>query len=169
MQSTTAEVVQGKGIIDAVAQITTLEHLIWSAILDPEKMSRGKFLQINHWKSKSLITEYIQQKLELWVKTTAILFPNYFENCLTALGRYLPVPDATGIYMHLFLYSLETVMPNVAIADTGKLIQTILEAGLAVYFTKTIAFYSQALSEAEKLTALGESMSQHALVSVPER
>ena len=48
-------------------------------------------------------------------------------------------------------------MPNVSIADTGKLVRTILEAGSA-YFTKTIVFYSQALSEAEKHVALGESM-----------
>ena len=85
-------------------------------------MSGGKFLQINHWKSKSLVTKYIQQKLELWAKTMAILFLNYFENCLTALRRYLPVLDATGVYMHSFLHSLEMVMPNVAIADTGKLV-----------------------------------------------
>ena len=51
-------------------------------------------------------------------------------------------------------------MPNVSIADTGKLVRTILETEPA-YFTKTIAFYSQALSETEKLAALGESMLQH--------
>ncbi|KAL4880039.1 hypothetical protein BJY04DRAFT_219571 [Aspergillus karnatakaensis] len=46
-------------------------------------------------------------------------------------------------------------MPNVSIIDTGKLVRAILEAGSA-YLTRTIAFYSQALSEAEKLAALGK-------------
>ena len=159
-QSATAEIVQGKAIVDAAARITTLEHLIWSAIPNPERMSGGKFLHVNHWKSKSLVTEYIQQKPELWTKTTTILFPNYFENCLTSPGRYLPAPDAHGVYSLSFPHSPETVMPNVSIADTGKLVRTILETGPA-YFTKTIAFYSQALSETEKLAALGESMLQH--------
>jgi hypothetical protein len=44
-------------------------------------------------------------------------------------------------------------MPNVSIANTGVLVRAILEAG-STYFTKTIAFYSQALSEAEKLSAI---------------
>lgn len=45
-------------------------------------------------------------------------------------------------------------MPNVAIADTGKLVHIIFEAG-STYFTKTIAFYSEALSESEKLASIG--------------
>lgn len=48
-------------------------------------------------------------------------------------------------------------MPNVAIADTGKLVHTILQAG-SKYFTKTIAFYSEALSESEKLAKIGSRM-----------
>jgi hypothetical protein len=47
-------------------------------------------------------------------------------------------------------------MPNVSIADTGALVRAVLEAG-STYFTKTIAFYSQALSEAEKLSVLEKS------------
>lgn len=48
-------------------------------------------------------------------------------------------------------------MPNVAIADTGKLVHIILEAG-PVYLTKTIAFWAQALSEADKLAEVGNCM-----------
>lgn len=159
-QSASAEIAQGKSIADAAARIPTLEHFVWSALPDPEKLSGGRFLNVNHWKSKSLVTEYIQhEKPELWAKTTTILFPNYFENCITTPERYLPAPDANGIYTLSFLHSPDTVMPNVAIADTGKLVRIILEAG-SEYFTKTIAFYSQALSEAEKLNALCESMSR---------
>lgn len=52
-------------------------------------------------------------------------------------------------------------MPNVAIADTGKLVHLILEAG-SQYFEKTIAFYSQPLSEADKLAIIGKSTLPHA-------
>jgi len=69
------------------------------------------------------------------------------------------MPDANGIYTLSFPHSPDTVMPNVAIADTGKLVRIVLDAG-SEYFTKTIAFYFQALSETEKLNALGKSMSR---------
>lgn len=82
---------QGKAIVDAAARTTTLQHFVWSALPDPVKLSGGKILNVNHWKSKSLVTEYIQQeKPALWTKTTVILFPNYFENCLNTPERYLP-------------------------------------------------------------------------------
>ena len=91
-QSAAAEIVQGKSIVDAAARTTTLQHFVWSALPDPVKLSGGKILNVDHWKSKSLVTEYIQQeKPALWAKTTVILFPNYFENCLKTPERYLPV------------------------------------------------------------------------------
>lgn len=67
------------------------------------------------------------------------------------------VQDETGSYTLAFPHSPTTVLPNVAIADTGKLVHLILEAG-STYFTRTIAFWAQALSEAEKLAELGKCM-----------
>ncbi|KAF9884863.1 hypothetical protein FE257_001206 [Aspergillus nanangensis] len=155
-QSASAEIAQGKAIVDAASATSTLRHLIWSALPDPVKMSGGRFMNVHHWKTKSLVTEYIQEEHPaLWQKTTTILFPNYFENCLTYPGKYLPKQDSTGVYTHSFPHSAGTLLPNVSIADTGKLVQIILEAG-STYFTKTIAFYAQALSESEKLAELGE-------------
>lgn len=91
-QSAAAEIEQGKAIVDAAAGITTLQHFIWSALPDPVTLSDGKYLNVHHWKGKSLVTEYIQaQKPDLWAKTTIILFPNYFEYTLTYPQRYLPV------------------------------------------------------------------------------
>lgn len=91
-QSAAAEIEQGKAIADAAAVTTTLQHFVWSALPDPVALSGGQFLNVHHWKSKSLVTEYIQtEKPELWAKTTTILFPNYFENTLTSPDRYLPV------------------------------------------------------------------------------
>jgi hypothetical protein len=64
------------------------------------------------------------------------------------------VQDDKGIYTLKFPHSPNTVLPNVAIADTGKLVHMVVETG-STYFTKTIAFWAQALSEAEKLAELG--------------
>ncbi|GFF87437.1 nmrA-like family protein [Aspergillus udagawae] len=155
-QSAAAEIEQGKAIADAAAATTTLQHFVWSTLPDPVALSGGQFLNVHHWKSKSLITAYIKaEKPGLWAKTTTILFPNYFENTLTNPGRYLPAAkDDKGIYTLKFPHSPNTVLPNVAIADTGKLVHMVVEAG-STYFTKTIAFWAQALSEAEKLAELG--------------
>ena len=65
--------------------------------------------------------------------------------------------DEAGTYTLKFPHSPNTVMPNVAIADTGKLVHLVVEAGSA-YFTKVIAFWDQALSEAEKLAELWNCM-----------
>ncbi|RAH52310.1 nmrA-like family protein [Aspergillus piperis CBS 112811] len=154
-QSAAAEIEQGKAIADAAAEITTLQHFIWSALPDPVALSNGQFRNVHHWMGKNIITEYIQtQKPDLWAKTTTVLFPNYFENTLTDPQRYLPVKDANGTYNLRFPHSPHTVLPNVAIGDTGKLVHLVLEAG-STYFTKTIAFWAQALSEADKLAELG--------------
>ncbi|KAL2824644.1 hypothetical protein BDW59DRAFT_162299 [Aspergillus cavernicola] len=82
-QSGTDETTQGKAIVDAA-------------------LFGGRFLNVYHWKSKSLVTEYIEREQpDLWAETTAILFPNYFENCLTSPEKYLPTKNASGMYTDL--------------------------------------------------------------------
>ncbi|KAJ5576902.1 hypothetical protein N7535_003828 [Penicillium sp. DV-2018c] len=148
---------QGKSIVDIADRVTTLQHFIWSALPDPVQLSRGRFLNVHHWKSKSNVTEYIREaKPMLWAKTTTILFPNYFENCLTVPSLYLPLKEKGGAgYIRAFPHGPDTVMPNAAIADTGKLVVEIL-SDRQRYYKKTIAFYSEALSEAEKMKTLGQ-------------
>ena len=106
-QSTVIEIAQGRAIADAAAQTTTLKHFVWSALPDPVKLSGGKFMNVHHWKGKSLVTEYIQSTHPgLWAKTTTVLFPNYFENCLTTPERYLPTKVSAPRdlrYLHLGL------------------------------------------------------------------
>ncbi|PGH01612.1 hypothetical protein AJ79_07860 [Helicocarpus griseus UAMH5409] len=151
------EVAQGIAIADASAATPTLSHFIWSALPDPVKMSQGKYLNVHHWKSKSDVMEYIKSRQpSLWKKTTTILFPNYFENCLTIPEKYLP-NNISGVYILRFPHSPDTPMPNVSISDTGKVIRTVVENGKK-YFESSIAFYSQSLSESEKLTALGNAL-----------
>ncbi|KAL1883475.1 hypothetical protein Plec18167_002479 [Paecilomyces lecythidis] len=78
--------------------------------------------------------------------------------------------DETGRYTLRFPHSPTTVLPNVAIADTGKLVHAIIQSGPA-YYTKTIAFWAQALSEADKLAELGKCyniLTQYCPVSARE-
>lgn len=100
-RSSAVEVKQGKSLVDAAAAMPTLTHFVWSALPDPVALSNGKYMNVHHWKGKSEVTEYINETYPaLWEKTTTILFPNYFENCLTNPASYLPknVCTATGVH-----------------------------------------------------------------------
>ncbi|GLA51200.1 NmrA-like domain-containing protein 1 [Aspergillus niger] len=152
-RSAQKETIQGRSIVDAAARTSTIQHFIWSSLPDPEKVSGGILRNIHHWKSKSVVADYIQQQYpQLWGKTTVVLFPNYFENCLSHPERYLPQPGVHHMYLP---HNPSTIMPNGSIRDTGKLVRVILEAG-ATYFKKTVAFYSEAISEAEKQAMIGK-------------
>ncbi|KAL7929010.1 hypothetical protein V8C35DRAFT_332028 [Trichoderma chlorosporum] len=156
-RSKVVEIAQGKALADAAAKIPTLEHFVWSALPDPMELSRGRFYHVHHWKSKADVTEYIkEQKPELWKKTTTSLFPNYFENCLTDPQRYLP-RNISGKLVREFPLGPDTLLPNVAISDTGKLVRTVVE-NPQNYFEKTIAFYAQGISEGEKLALLANAI-----------
>jgi hypothetical protein len=83
---------QGKAIADIAAKLPQLEHFLWAALPDARTISEGKFTHVYHWQSKAAVTDYIRRSHpQLWSKTTAILFPNCFENCATQPENYLPV------------------------------------------------------------------------------
>lgn len=83
---------QGKDIADIAASLPQLEHFVWAALPDGKAISEGKFPHIYHWQSKAAVTDYIRESQpDLWAKTTAVLFPNYFENCKVRPHAYLPV------------------------------------------------------------------------------
>jgi hypothetical protein len=86
------EEAQGKSIMDIAAGLPSLEQIIWAALPDARKISNGRFPHVYHWQSKAAVTGYIHtERPDLWKKTTTVLFPNYFENCLTKPGTYLPI------------------------------------------------------------------------------
>jgi hypothetical protein len=62
-----------------------------------------------------------------------------------------------NVYVRSFPLSTGTKLPNVAIEDTGKLVDYVIRHG-GRYQTKTIAFFSEELSEAEKAETIGRSM-----------
>ena len=70
----------------------------------------------------------------------------------------LTIVKISGVYTHRFPHSPDTLLPNVSVSDTGKVIRAVIEHGKK-YFESSIAFYSQSLSESEKLTELGNGLS----------
>ena len=90
--SATKEEEQGKRIMDIAADLPHLEHIIWASLPDAKTISNGKYPHVYHWQSKAAVADYIRtEKPALWKKTTAVLFPNYFENCVTQPRTYLPI------------------------------------------------------------------------------
>ena len=176
--SATVEEKQGNELMDIAAKLPKLEHMIWASLPDGKTISGGKYPNILHWQSKAAVTNYIQTKHPaLWEKTTEVLFPNYFENCVTQAGRYLPVKvslhsqssfrivcltsaqQENGDYVRSFVLRPSTLLPNVSIEDTGKLVGHVLE-NAEKYHKKTIAFYAEALSESEKAQRIAECTSE---------
>lgn len=65
----------------------------------------------------------------------------------------------SGKLVREFPLSSKTRLPNVAIADTGKLVRTVVENQQS-YFEKTVAFYAQGISEGDKLAHLANGTSR---------
>lgn len=61
--------------------------------------------------------------------------------------------QADGTYLRSFVLPETTPLPNVAISDTGKLVQYILDHP-EEYLEKSIAFYSEAISEGHKIQSM---------------
>ncbi|CAG5154262.1 uncharacterized protein ALTATR162_LOCUS3537 [Alternaria atra] len=147
---------QGKAMADIAAGLPQLEHLVWAGLPDGRAISEGRYTHIYHWQSKAAVTDYIREsKPDLWARTTVILFPNYFENCTTNPRSYLPVKQSDGVYVRSFPLPADTPLPNVSIADTGKLVYQVVTHNTE-YYKRTIAFYSQAISEGAKLEVLSK-------------
>ncbi|KAF5970912.1 hypothetical protein FCOIX_10135 [Fusarium coicis] len=148
---------QGKRIMDIAADLPHLEQIIWASLPDAKTISNGMYPHVYHWQSKAAVTDYIRMaKPALWKKTTAVLFPNYFENCLTQPRTYLPIKQHDGTYLRSFVLPETTPLPNVAISDTGKLVQYVLDHPDEC-LEKEIAFYSEAISEGEKINSMASA------------
>ena len=173
--SATIECEQGKRIADIAAALPQLEHFVWASLPDGKELSKGQFVNIFHWQSKADVAKYIKNsKPALWAKTIEILFPNYFENCVTNAPVYLPLKvrrnvgrhvvlmygllkpcsqHKDGTYVRSFVLPGDTPLPNAAISDTGKLVKYLTDHG-DVYHKRTVAFNSQSISESAKLDVL---------------
>ena len=188
--SATVEFEQGKRIVDIAAALPQLEHFVWASLPDGKELSKGQFVNIFHWQSKADVAEYIKNsKPELWAKTIEILFPNYFENCVTNAPVYLPVKvgwqlvgsavtmhglltpcfqHKDGTYVRSFVLPGDTPLPNAAISDTGKLVKYLTEHG-DEYHERKIAFNSQSISESAKLEVLQKGRRQRSWPNVRRR
>lgn len=75
------ELQQFKNVIDAAAQVTSLERLVISAASDVTKWSRGKYTHSRHFDSKAWAVEYCEtQHPKLWAKTSVFMAGFFLDN-----------------------------------------------------------------------------------------
>lgn len=95
--SADTELEQGKSIVNIAEGLPHLEQFVWASLPDGKALSKGRYPNIFHWQSKAALADYLRtQKPALWANTIEILFPNYFENCVTNPRYYLPVKVCLG-------------------------------------------------------------------------
>ncbi|KAI1267622.1 NmrA-like family protein [Xylariaceae sp. FL1019] len=109
---------QGRNIADA-AKETGLKHLIWSSLLNIEKLTNGKLAHVYHFDSKANVEEYIR---ELGIPATFFMpgfyMPNISGGMLSKQGDnyVLSMPIAAS-----------SPIPLYDPADTGKYIKAIVQ------------------------------------------
>ncbi|GKT90375.1 nmrA-like family protein [Colletotrichum tofieldiae] len=67
------EVKQGKNLADAVAEVESLELLIWSTLSAARKWSNGKYQNIFHFDSKAAVVQYIEETYPSLFRKTSLL------------------------------------------------------------------------------------------------
>jgi hypothetical protein len=67
------EVRQGKNIVDAVANVDTLELFIWPTLSHASKWSRGKYTGVYHFDSKAAVVDFLNEKYPQVAKRTSLL------------------------------------------------------------------------------------------------
>lgn len=54
------EIRQGKNIFDACKE-NGVKHFVWSALPNAEKITEGKLKHVDHFDSKAIVAEYVEQ------------------------------------------------------------------------------------------------------------
>ncbi|EFR01094.1 hscarg protein [Nannizzia gypsea CBS 118893] len=116
--SAETEIQQGKNIADA-AKENSVQHLIWSSLINVTKVSGGKLAGVSHFDSKAAVEEYICS-----IKVPATFFlPGFYMSNISAGA----LNNASGIYNLSNPVPNDTPIPLFdSSRDTGKFVKAIL-------------------------------------------
>lgn len=113
------EIKQGKDIVDA-AKEAGLQHLIWSSLVDVDKLTNHELPHVYHFDSKAQVEVYAR---EVGIPATFFLPGMYMANFPDSMLRQTP-PDNNWT-LAIPLHETATV-PLLDTADTGKFIKAIV-------------------------------------------
>lgn len=133
-----------------------IQHLIWSSLLDVNKLTSGKFAKVYHFDSKAAVETYIG---ELGIPATFYL-PGFYMSNAPSFIRPSPPDNAYTLFLPM---SPDTPIPMFAAEqDTGKFVKAVLKNRQALlgkriyaataYYTPNdfIAAFKKAFPEAGK-------------------
>ena len=82
------EVKHGKNVADAAATVPGLERLVWSAMPDAKKWSKGKYTQVFHFDAKAAVTEYMLSLKALEGKVSMVQLGIFMNNVAKGLEMF---------------------------------------------------------------------------------
>ena len=104
-----------------LSQECGIQHLVWSTLLDINKLTKGKFSKVYHFDSKAAVDTYIR---EIGVPMTSYL-PGFYMSNLTTFMR--PAPPDNAYTLALPLPPTTKIPLFAAELDTGKFVKAIIK------------------------------------------
>ncbi|KAI4161189.1 MAG: hypothetical protein LQ342_005085 [Letrouitia transgressa] len=114
------EVQQGKNIADVCKEVG-VQHLVWSALINVNKLTNGKFPNVYHFDSKANIESYIRS---LGIPSSSFMPGFYMSNLETMFN---PSPEPPNAYTLALPMPPTTPLPFFDAADdTGKYVKAMV-------------------------------------------
>ncbi|KAK9235847.1 hypothetical protein V1525DRAFT_420941 [Lipomyces kononenkoae] len=150
------EFAQGLTIAKVAAAEPNLEHVVFSALGDPEKLFNGKYKHNLPYNAKARVERAIRKDYpELWAKTTSLLVALYHSNWLTP--PFAPVKVADGKFELQNPYPPETYITLTSPEETGIVVDAIIRGG-EQFHRRTVSIVSEWISDEKKLQVWAQAL-----------
>ncbi|KAK9366206.1 hypothetical protein V1509DRAFT_641872 [Lipomyces kononenkoae] len=150
------EFAQGLTIAKAAAAQPNLEHVVFSALGDPEKLFDGKYKHNLPYNAKARIERAIKKDYpELWAKTTSLLVALYHSNWL--MPPFAPVKVADGKFELQNPYPADAHITLTSPEETGIVVEAIIRGG-DKFHGRTVSIVSEWISDEKKLQIWAQAL-----------
>ncbi|KAJ3530650.1 hypothetical protein NM208_g9231 [Fusarium decemcellulare] len=121
------EAKQLRSVIDAGAEVPTLERFVFSSLSNATKWSKGKYTQVYHFDAKAQAEEYgARNHPEFWAKTS-IFQAGYFLSNFVSNSLTRPIKNSTGVIQFIGNLDPDLKLPFIAAEeDSGPLVKALV-------------------------------------------
>ncbi|KAL1742356.1 hypothetical protein HDZ31DRAFT_84195 [Schizophyllum fasciatum] len=135
------EIAQGKNIAD-VCKEGNVQHLVWSSLLNVDKITNGALSGVRHFNSKAAVEEYIRA---LGIPATFLL-PGFYMANIPLISLRPSTNDASGKWTLAMAMPADARIPIFAAEhDTGKFVK-------AIFLKRDAALGKRVYAAAEYIT-----------------
>ncbi|KAG6890059.1 hypothetical protein C0995_012517 [Termitomyces sp. Mi166 len=122
------EVQRGKNLANAAAQVSTLEHFIFSSVSDAKKWSKGKYSRVYHFDAKAAVVDYIRESLPNLSKKMSALHVGLYVTNWKIFSFLGPRKQPDGTYVVSLPADPNTPLPMIDPSkDTGHLVRALIQ------------------------------------------